>query len=127
MNTNPRGTTGKHASSVTYRHDGDKYEVTVGGPRKRYRRRTGPRGGYIKNAGWYGWSDETGSTVTDIVDAGRCIEVFSEEPSLGWANPSYVGHDEIMSIQWAVPQPGADADSAEAETGIEAESRTSGS
>jgi len=39
----------------------------------------------------------TGSTVTD---AGRFIEVYSEEPSRGRANPSMVGHDEVMSVEW---------------------------
>jgi hypothetical protein len=27
---------------MTYEHNGNKYEVTVGEPRKQYRRRTGP-------------------------------------------------------------------------------------
>ena len=43
---------GRQARSMTYKHDGDKYEVTVGEPRKAYRRKTGPRGGYIKDADW---------------------------------------------------------------------------
>jgi len=85
---------------MTYKHDGDKYVVTVGEPRKVHKRKTGPRGGYIKNADWQGWSTPTGSIVTAIIDAGRFIEVHSEEPSQGWANPSMVGHDEVMSIEW---------------------------
>jgi hypothetical protein len=44
----------RQAWTMTYRHDGDKYEVTVVEPRKVYRRRTGPRGGYINNADWQG-------------------------------------------------------------------------
>jgi len=90
----------RQARTMTYRHDGDKYEVTVGEPRKVYRRRTGPRGGYIKNADWQGWGTPTGSIVMAIIDAGRVIEVYSEEPSRGWANPSLVGHSEVMSIEW---------------------------
>jgi hypothetical protein len=42
----------RQARAMTYRHDGDKYGVTVGEPRKVYKRKTGPRGGYIKNADW---------------------------------------------------------------------------
>jgi len=34
--------------------------------------------------------------VTDTV-----IDVYSEVPSRGWANPSFVGPDEIMTIEWA--------------------------
>ena len=86
---------------MTYKHDGDKYQVTVGQPRELYRRRTGPRGGYIKNADWQGRGTPTGSTVTAIIDAGRFMEVYFEEPSRGWANPSMVGYDEVMSIEWA--------------------------
>src|SRR6266567_4821031 len=97
--------TPRQARSMTYRHDGDKYEVTVGEPRKIYRRKTGPRGGYIKDADWQGWGTPTGSTVTAIVDAGRYIEVYSEEPSQGWANPSAVGHGEVMTIEWITEPP----------------------
>jgi hypothetical protein len=61
-----------------------------------------------------GLGTPTGSTVTAIIDAGRFIEVYSEEPSRGWANPSMVGHDEVMNIEWAggdvqrapIPEPG---------------------
>ncbi len=94
---------GRRARSVTYRHDGDKYEVTIGRRRQMYRK-TGPRGGYIKDADWQLWGTPTGSTVTAIVDAGRFIEVYSGEPSRGWANPSMVGHGEVMSIEW-ISQP----------------------
>ncbi len=44
------------------KHDGDKYEVTVGQPRKVYKRKTGPRGGYIKNANWQGWARRPAAT-----------------------------------------------------------------
>ena len=103
MDTDGSASAGNHARSLTYKHGGDKYEVVVGQPRKRYRRRTGPRGGYIKDAGWQGWVEETGSTALDIVDAGHVIEVWSGEPSHGWANPSYVGRQAVISIQWADP------------------------
>jgi len=98
--------TPRQARTVTYKHNGDKYEVIIGEPRKVYRRKTGPRGGYIKNADWQGWGTPTGSTVTAITDAGQYIEVYSEEPSRGWANPSMVGHGEVMSIEWISEPPG---------------------
>jgi len=41
-------TAGRRAQKITYKHDGDKYEVTVGEPRKVHRRKTGPHGGYIR-------------------------------------------------------------------------------
>jgi hypothetical protein len=72
----------------------------VGKPRERYRRKTGPRGGYIKDADWNAWGEQTGSTVTVIVDLGHVIQVWSEEPSHGWANPSLVGHNEVISVEW---------------------------
>jgi hypothetical protein len=70
---------------MTYMQDGDKYEVTVGEPR----RKTGPRGGHIKDTGSQGWSTPTGSTVTAIVDAERYIEVHSEEPMAGPTRPPW--------------------------------------
>ncbi len=111
MTSDSDATAGRRARTMTYRHDGDKYEVTVGEPRKAYRRKTGPRGGYIKDADWQGWGTPTGSTVTAIIDAGHVIEVYSEEPSRGWANPSMVGHGEVMSIEW-ISEPGEQANPA---------------
>jgi hypothetical protein len=49
----------------------------------------------------------TGSTVTAIIDVGQFIEVYSDEPSNGWANPSMVGHHEVMSIEWISKPSGA--------------------
>jgi hypothetical protein len=96
----------RQARSMIYEHEDAKYVVTVGEPRVKYPRKTDPRGGYIKDADWQGWGTPTGSTVTAIIDAGRFIEVYSEEPSRDWANPSMVGHGEIMSIEWtgALPE-----------------------
>ena len=39
--------TPRQARTVTCKHNGDKYEVIIGEPRKVCRRKTGPRGGYI--------------------------------------------------------------------------------
>lgn len=65
-----------------------------------YRRKTGPRGSYIKDADWQTWGTPTGSTITAIVDAGNVIYFHSEQPSHGWSNPSMVVRNEIMSIEW---------------------------
>ncbi len=32
--------------------------------------------------------------------AGNVTYVYSEEPFHGWSNPSMVGYNEIMSIEW---------------------------
>jgi hypothetical protein len=89
----------RQVQAITYEHDGDRYEVAVGRPRKVYRRRTGPRGGYIKNAGHQSWGTETGTVVTRI-EAGDPFCVWSEEPCGRWANPSFVGPHEIRSINY---------------------------
>lgn len=80
---------------VTYSHDGDRYEVQVGEPRKVFRRKTGPRGGRRPNAGHRGWSSATGTVVTGIMRTPTVIFVWSEPPYGGWANPSMVGLAEI--------------------------------
>jgi hypothetical protein len=89
----------QQARAITYEHEGDRYEVTVGSPRTVYRRRTGPRGGYIKDAGQQSWGTGTGSVVTRI-EIGDPTLVWSEEPSQGWANPSFVGLREIRHIEY---------------------------
>lgn len=87
--------------SVTYEHERAKCIVTIGMPRQIYRRKTGPRGGHIKNAGYEGWSTETGTKVSGIVDVGTVLYVLSYGPPFGgWANPSLVGHEEVRSIEY---------------------------
>ena len=80
--------------------------MTVGRPRKVYRRRTGPRGGYIKDAGQQPRGTETGS-VAMTIDGGDPFCGWSEEPSRGWANPSFVGCREVRSIGYFVEAPAA--------------------
>jgi hypothetical protein len=46
----------RRVRSISYEHDSDMYEVTVGRPRKVYPRQTGSRGGYIKDAGFRRWA-----------------------------------------------------------------------
>jgi hypothetical protein len=53
--------------SIRYEHDGDRCTVTVGEPRQKYPRETGPRGGYRRNAGHRGWASPTGTVVTTIM------------------------------------------------------------
>jgi len=87
--------------SMTYVHDGSKYVVTVGEPRQVYRRKTGPCGGYIKNAGYLGYSSPTGTDVSGIIDAGTIIYVWSYGPPFGgWANPSLVGTSGMGQIEY---------------------------
>ena len=87
--------------SLTYERDGDRYEVTVGQARKCYRRRTGPRGGYIKNADHERVGRRTGTMVSGIIDAGELLYVWSYGPPFGgWHNPSLVGRGEVRMIQY---------------------------
>jgi hypothetical protein len=87
--------------SLRHHHGGDRYEVTVGQPRQVYRRRTGPRGGYIKNAGQETYPQSTGTVVSGIIDAGQVILVWSYGPPFGgWANPSYIGREELTMIEY---------------------------
>jgi len=87
--------------SLTYEHEGDRYEVTIGEKRKRFARKTGPRGGYIKDAEQQGWASETGTVVSGIIDAGDPLDVWSYGPPFGgWANPSSVGRSEVRRIEY---------------------------
>ncbi len=85
---------------IDYHHDGDRYEVRVGEPRHLYPRKTGPRGGYRRDAGHRAWSSDTGTVVTAIMQAPNVIYVWSLPPYGGWANPSMVGSGELRK---AVP------------------------
>lgn len=51
LRESPAPASSRRVYSLTCEHDGDRYEITVGHPRKKYPRKTGPRGGYIKDAG----------------------------------------------------------------------------
>ncbi len=80
---------------IGYLHDGDRYEVRVGEPRHVFPRKTGPRGGYRPDAGYRGWSSDTGTVVTAILRAPTVLYVWSLPPCGGWANPSMVGTGEL--------------------------------
>ena len=66
--------------TVTYMHEGDRFVVRVGEPRKQHRRKTGPRGGYIKNAEPDRFGSHTGTDVSGIIDTGDLLYVWSYGP-----------------------------------------------
>lgn len=84
------------ARSLIYTHSGDIYKATIGRPRKRYA--GSPQPGSAKAA--HGEGEESGSAVIAIVVTDRQVEIWSQEPAQGWANPSLVRHDDITSIQY---------------------------
>lgn len=56
--------------SMDYEHESSRFEVTVGKPRKEYRRRNGPRGASIENADYDRLGADRGTEVSGIVAAG---------------------------------------------------------
>lgn len=84
------------ARSLIYTHSGDIYKATIGRPRKRYAPPPGPAAAKIGR----GVGEESGSAVIAIVVTDREVEIWSQEPAQGWANPSLVRHDEITNIQY---------------------------
>ena len=83
------------ARSLIYTHGGDLYKATIGRPRRRY----GPPARYAV-AGGRAEAQESGNKVIAIVVTDRMVEVWSQEPSHGWANPSLIPHREVTSIQY---------------------------
>src|SRR5215831_7363324 len=90
----PRGS--RPARSLIYTHGGDLYKATIGRPRRRY----GPPPARSTVAGVRAEGQESGSRVIAIVVTDRIVEVWSQEPSHGWANPSLIPHREVSSIQY---------------------------
>jgi hypothetical protein len=85
------------ARSLVYTQGGDLYKATIGRPRKRY----GPVPSSRSAAGGSRpGGQESGNTIIAIVVTDRQVEVWSQEPSQGWANPSLVPHDDVTSIQF---------------------------
>ena len=78
---------GRQARAMTYKHNGSKYVVTVGEPRQVHSGRPGRAAATSRTLTGRAGGTPTGNTVTAIIDAGRYIEVHSEEPSQGWVNP----------------------------------------
>jgi hypothetical protein len=90
--------------SVTYEKDEAKYIATVGQPRKEYARKTGPRGGRLKDAGHRNHPRSTGTDVTAIADpGGPMLYVWSMPPYGVWGDPSYVGRSSITEIEYFDP------------------------
>ena len=101
LSESPAPPDSRRVHKLTYEHDGDRYEVTVGKPRKRFRRRTGPRGGYIEDADFERFGRDTGTAVSGIIDTGDLIYVWSYGPPFGgWGNPTMVGPGEARSIEY---------------------------
>jgi hypothetical protein len=88
----PQGS--RPARSLIYTHGDDTYKATIGRPRKRYRR--APPAANAPAA----QGQESGNRVIAIVVTDRLVEVWSAEPSDGWANPSLVPHREVTTIQY---------------------------
>jgi hypothetical protein len=84
------------ARSLIYTHAGETYKATIGRPRRRYR--PGPAAGPARATRARG--QESGNTVIAIVVTDRLVEIWSQEPAQGWANPLLVPHDEVTSIQY---------------------------
>ena len=87
---------------LVYKHDGRRFVVVVGEQLEVFARRTGPRGGYIKDADFRTLGERMGSPVAAILDPpfGNLLYVWSYSPSRGWANPSLVGRNEVESIEY---------------------------
>jgi len=85
------------ARSLIYTHGGDLYKATIGRPRKRYGPPASTRSTVVRGRTE---GQESGSPVIAIVVTDRMVEVWSQEPSKGWANPSLVPHDEVTNIQY---------------------------
>jgi hypothetical protein len=92
----------KRVYSMAYEHEESKFVVTVGKARIEYVRRTGPRGGYIRDADYVRRGQDTGTVVSGIVDTGGdLLYVWSYGPRFGgWANPSLVGRGEVTSLEY---------------------------
>jgi hypothetical protein len=86
------------ARSLVYTHSGDIYKATIGRPRRRYAPPAQP-GSTARKAG-RAEGEESGSAVIAILVTDGLVEIWSQEPAQGWANPSIVRRDEITNIQY---------------------------
>jgi hypothetical protein len=90
--------------SVTYEHESSRFVVTVGERRMEFRRQTGPRGGYIKNAPYLGYGHDSGTIVSAILDCAELLQVWTYGPPFkGWANPSLIGRREVSDVTYFDP------------------------
>lgn len=94
-----RGTGGRAMSRLIYLHEGNRFELKIGAPRKEFRRETGPRGGYRKNAQPSSYGREVGGKVLLIVNDGHLIYVTAV-PGGGWGLNSIVGVHEVLESEY---------------------------
>jgi len=85
------------ARSLTYEWGGHVYEAVIGQQRTRC----------DKAIGWLGrmmpagqGRRTTGTTVLSIVATQAAVEIWSREPSRDWPNPSLVGRDAVLNIDY---------------------------
>ena len=101
LRVTPAPTRSGRVYSVTYEHEDSRILATVGEERLEYRRKRGPRGGYIKNADFNPVGQRTGTQISGIIDAGNLLYVWSYGPPFrGWANPSLIGKAEVQHIEY---------------------------
>lgn len=84
------------ARSLIYTHGGDLYKATIGRPRKRY----GPVPARATVGRGRPGGQESGNKIIAIVVTNQQVEVWSQEPSHGWANPSLIPRDDVRNIQY---------------------------
>src|SRR5690348_16054893 len=77
----PQGS--RPARSLVYTHSGDIYKATIGRPRRRY----APPPSIAATKAGRAEGEESGSAVIAIVVTDREVEIWSQEPAQGWANP----------------------------------------
>ena len=87
----------KAIRSFSHMHDGSRIDVKVGEPRREFKRKTGPRGGYIPHAELERIGKPTGTVITLIVEVAGRIDISSEPDRYGvWSNPSYSSIDAVL-------------------------------
>lgn len=92
-----KGKRQKAIRSFSHMHDGSRIEVKVGEQRREFRRKTGPRGGYIPHAELERIGRLTGTIVILIVEAAGRIDIFSEQDRYNvWSNPSYSSIEAVL-------------------------------
>jgi hypothetical protein len=93
----PRPPGSRPARSLIYTYGGNLYKATIGRPRKRYGPQASAQSAVASGARE---GQESGSPIIAIMVTDRQVEVWSAEPSQGWANPSLVPRRQVTNIQY---------------------------